>query len=74
MNECKDCRFWNRNFGPMQHHGVCSLLSGVGVLGERRRAAAKGAGDVLITRPDFGCSDWKEKPLEETVRESGSPE
>ena len=71
MNECKDCRYWRRQSGG-SHAGKCELLSGPGLLGVARRAITTTPSSyyaTVITAGDFGCADFTEKDLDETVAE-----
>lgn len=70
MSQCKDCRWWESSNRTV---GTCALLGSDPVfgIGHRAVAAAKNERDaaILITAHDFGCNDFAEKPLEETVSE-----
>lgn len=65
MSECKDCRFWKTD-SPGDKVGRCSLISELGRMGEARRAMSTSA---VLTRQDFGCNDFQEHGLQETVPE-----
>lgn len=64
-SECKDCLYWSPE-RPTAKVGTCKLLSEMGVMNVPRRAMSTSA---VLTREDFGCNDFAEKPLQETVAE-----
>lgn len=70
MNECRVCRYWRRQSAGT---GSCLLLSSEPRFEVSRRAIAiadhQRDSASLLTRPDFGCADFAEKGLDETVAE-----
>jgi len=71
VGECKDCKWWGQQ--RSSRVGVCRLMSSTPLLGVERRAQAiadhQNDSASVLTLSDFGCADFAEKPLDETVAE-----
>lgn len=63
MNRCDACAHWKRS-EFRAGFGDCNMPGDGDILMPHYRAAIYGPygeGGNLVTRPDFGCTEWEEK-------------